>query len=147
VSQKPFLRHTRIRFFVEVRPADCSVFPDEIRALIWQTVSRFDKHLVPLGDFERRNEKMPRYIVERTFPDGLAIPVNDQGANTCLLVVGNNAKDGVTWVHSYVTGDKTKTFCVYDAPSPEAVHSAAQRNGLPVDKITEVRVLDPYFYQ
>jgi hypothetical protein len=90
---------------------------------------------------------MPRYIVERTFPDGLAIPVNAQGANTCLMVVGNNNKDGVTWVHSYVTGDKSKTFCVYDAPSPEAVRSAAQRNGLPVDSITEVRVLDPYFYQ
>jgi hypothetical protein len=90
---------------------------------------------------------MPRYIVERTFPDGLAIPVNEQGANTCLMVVGNNTRDGVTWVHSYVTGDKSKTFCVYDAPSPEAVRSAAQRNGLPVDSITEVRVLDPYFYQ
>lgn len=90
---------------------------------------------------------MPRYIVERTFPDGLAIPVTEQGANTCLLVVGNNAKDGVTWVHSYVTGDKSKTFCVYDAPSPDAVRSAAKRNGLPVDSITEVRVLDPYFYQ
>lgn len=90
---------------------------------------------------------MPRYIVERTFPDGLAIPVNEQGANTCLLVVGNNAKDGVTWIHSYVTGDKNKTFCVYDGPSPDAVRSAAQRNGLPVDSITEVRVLDPYFYQ
>jgi hypothetical protein len=90
---------------------------------------------------------MPRYIVERTFPDGLAIPVDSQGANTCLMVVGNNAKEGVTWVHSYVTGDKTKTFCVYDGPSPEAVRSAAQRNSLPVDSITEVRVLDPYFYQ
>ena len=90
---------------------------------------------------------MPRYIVERTFPDGLAIPVNEQGANTCLLVVGNNAKDDVTWVHSYVTSNKNKTFCVYDAPSPDAVRSAAQRNGLPVDSITEVRVLDPYFYQ
>lgn len=90
---------------------------------------------------------MPRYIVERTFPDGLAISVTEQGANTCLLVVGNNAKDGVTWVKSYVTGDKTKTFCVYDAPSPDAVRRAAQRNGLPVDSITEVRVLDPYFYQ
>jgi hypothetical protein len=94
-----------------------------------------------------KGKKMPRYIVERTFPDGLAIPVNEQGANTCLMVVGNNAKDGVTWVHSYVTGDKSKTFCVYDAPSPDAVRSAAQRNGLPVDSITEVRVLDPYFYQ
>lgn len=90
---------------------------------------------------------MPRYIVERTFPDGLAIPVNQQGANVCLMVVGNNAKDGVTWLHSYVTEEKTKTFCVYDAPSPDAIRSAAQRNGLPVDHITEVQVLDPYFYQ
>jgi hypothetical protein len=89
---------------------------------------------------------MPRYLIERTFPDGLAIPVNEQGAATCLTVVGNNAEDGVTWVHSYVTGNNGKTFCIYDGPSPEAVQSAAQRNGLPVDRITEVRVLDPYFY-
>jgi hypothetical protein len=89
---------------------------------------------------------MPRFMVERTFADGLAIPVDQQGANTCLTVVGNNAKDDVTWVHSYVTGDKGKTFCIYDGPTPEAVQSAAQRNGLPVDRITEVRVLDPYFY-
>jgi hypothetical protein len=85
-------------------------------------------------------------MVERTFPDGLAIPVDQQGANTCLAVVGNNAKDNVTWVHSYVTEDKGKTFCIYDGPSPEAVQNAAQRNGMPVDSITKVRVLDPYFY-
>ena len=40
-----------------------------------------------------------------------------------------------------------KSFCVYDAPSPEAIRSTAQKNSLPVDKITEVRVLDPYFYR
>jgi hypothetical protein len=90
---------------------------------------------------------MPRYMVERTFPDGLAIPVNEQGAATCLLVVDNNAQDGVTWVHSYVTADKRKTFCIYDGPTPDAVRSAAQRNGLPVDRITPVSVLDPYFYR
>jgi hypothetical protein len=89
---------------------------------------------------------MPRYMVERTFPDGLAIPVNNEGATTCLTVVGNNAKDDVTWVHSYVTGDNGKTFCIYDGPSKQAIRSAAERSGLPVDRITEVRVLDPYFY-
>lgn len=89
---------------------------------------------------------MPRYLVERTFPDGLEIPMNNAGAETCLLVVGNNAEDGVTWVHSYVTSDKGKTFCIYDAPSPEAIQTVAERNGLPVDSITKVRVLDPYFY-
>lgn len=89
---------------------------------------------------------MPRYLVERTFPEGLAIPVDSQGAETCLTVVGNNTTEQVTWVHSYVTDDKGKTFCIYDAPSPDAIRTAAELNGLPVDRITEVRVLDPYFY-
>ena len=89
---------------------------------------------------------MPRYLVERSFPNGLEIPMTDQGAGVCLAVIGNNAEDGVTWVHSYVTGDKNKTFCIYDGPSPDAIRSVAELNGLPVDRITEVRVLDPYFY-
>ncbi|SNT59632.1 Protein of unknown function [Asanoa hainanensis] len=89
---------------------------------------------------------MPRYIVERTFDSGLHIPVDEAGAATCLGVVDGNAEEGVTWIHSYVTSDKTKTFCVYDAPDPEAVRRTASRNALPVDRISEVRVLDPYFY-
>ena len=90
---------------------------------------------------------MPRYLVERSFPDGLAIPMTDQGAAVCLTVVGNNMQDNVTWVHSYVTEDKKKSFCIYDAPSPEAIRNAAKRNSLPVDEITQVGVLDPYFYK
>jgi len=90
---------------------------------------------------------MPRYLVERTFPDGLVIPTNDAGAQVCLAVVAKNADDGVTWVHSYVTPDRTHTYCIYDAPNPEAVRRVADRNKLPVDRITEVRVLDPYFYR
>lgn len=90
---------------------------------------------------------MPRYVVERTFVQGLQIPVTDEGAAACLNVVGNNADQGVTWAHSYVSEDKAKTFCIYDGPDPEAIRRAAERNGLPVDRITEVRVLDPYFYR
>ena len=89
---------------------------------------------------------MPRYMVERSFPDGLNIPMNGDGAEACSGVVERNAGEGVTWVHSYVSADKKKTFCVYDAPSPDAIRDAADRNSLPVDRITEVRVLDPYFY-
>ena len=89
---------------------------------------------------------MPRYLVERTFPDGLVIPANDAGAGVCLNVVDANASEGVSWVHSYVTEDKQKTYCIYDGPSPEAIRTVATRNGLPVDRITSVRVLDPYFY-
>jgi len=90
---------------------------------------------------------MPRYLVERTFPEGLHIPVTSDGAASCLSVVGHNADFGVTWVHSYVTEDKGKTYCIYDAPSPEAVRRAADANGLPVDSVTPVSVLDPYFYR
>ena len=89
---------------------------------------------------------MPRYIVERTFPDGLEIPTSEEGAKTCLGVIQNNAEEQVTWVTSYVTTDKTKTFCVYDGPSPDSIHRAAAANGLPIDALGEVRVLDPYFY-
>ena len=90
---------------------------------------------------------MPRYMVERTFPDGLSIPLNDDGAKACRGVVDANAADGVTWVHSYVNPSRTKTFCIYDAPTPEAIRKSATRNKLPVDTITEVSVLDPYFYR
>lgn len=89
---------------------------------------------------------MPRYVVERTFPDGLVIPMDGTGAETCQTVVGNNAQEQVTWVHSYVSEDKKKTYCIYDGPSPEAIRQAARRSSLPIDSITEVRVLDPYFY-
>jgi len=87
-----------------------------------------------------------RFLVERTFTDGLNIPVNTEGSEICLTVVSTNAEDNVTWVHSYVTKDKKKTFCIYDAPSPDAIRKAAKNNGLPVDNIVQVSVLDPYFY-
>jgi hypothetical protein len=90
---------------------------------------------------------MPRYLVERTFPDTLAIPTNETGAQACLRVVGVNAQEGVTWIHSYVSPDRKKTFCIYDGPSPEAIRQVARKNQLPVDRITEVSVLDPYFYR
>ena len=90
---------------------------------------------------------MPRYMVQRTFPEGLHIPVADGGAAVCAAVIERNAEDGVTWVHSYVSADKRTSFCVYDAPDPGAIRATAETNGLPVDRITEVSVLDPYFYR
>jgi Protein of unknown function (DUF4242) len=90
---------------------------------------------------------MHRYLVERTFPNGLEIPVNMEGSQMCLNVVSVNAEDNVSWVHSYVTTDHKKSFCIYDAPSPEAIRKSAEANGLPVDNIIEVSVLDPYFYR
>jgi hypothetical protein len=90
---------------------------------------------------------MPRYLVERSFAEGLHVPMNAQGVEACEGVVERNLSEDVTWVHSYVSGDKRTSWCIYDAPSPEAIRSTAARNRLPVDRIHEVRVLDPYFYR
>jgi uncharacterized protein DUF4242 len=89
---------------------------------------------------------VPRYIVERSFPEGFEIPQGSAGVDVCRGLVNVNEDANVTWVHSYVRNDRRATFCVYDAPNPEAIRRAAERNGLPIDRITRVTVLDPYFY-
>jgi hypothetical protein len=86
---------------------------------------------------------MPRYLIERTFPENIALPGLGQDGLDRLGFIENNVLSGVTWLHSYVVPDRKKSFCIYEAPNPEAVRRAAQLNGLPVDRITEVRVLDP----
>ena len=90
---------------------------------------------------------MPRYIVERDFPAGLPIRPDSTGMDACREVVRRNAESGVTWVHSYVTPDYRRTYCVYDAPTPEALRRVAARNRLPVSRIVEVRDLSPYFHR
>jgi hypothetical protein len=89
---------------------------------------------------------MPRFLVERHFPDGLEIPMTHDGAVACLNIVERNGDVAVTWLHSYVTSDKRTTFCIYDGPNAAAIETAATSNGLPVHRVTEVSVLDPYFY-
>jgi hypothetical protein len=89
---------------------------------------------------------MPRYVVQRTFEEGLHIPVTNGGAELCRSVIERNAEEGVTWICSFVSEDKSHSFCVYDAPSPEAIRTTATSNQLPVDEVTRVTVLDPYFY-
>jgi Nickel responsive protein SCO4226-like len=61
---------------------------------------------------------MPRYVVERTFADGLQIPADEQGAKACMAVVEVNAGEGVTWVHSYVTDDRARPSASTTAPTP-----------------------------
>jgi hypothetical protein len=88
---------------------------------------------------------MPRYLVEREFPNGFGI-LSEAAGTSPLAVVERNADAGVTWLHSYVSEDRRKSFCICDGPSPEAIRKRAARNCLPVERITQVRVLDPYSY-
>ena len=62
---------------------------------------------------------MPRYLVKRTFPGGLAVPADESGARAFAGVVATNAGLGVTWLHSYVSVDKQTMMCLYEGPDAD----------------------------
>jgi hypothetical protein len=76
---------------------------------------------------------VPIFIVERNFAEALepSLDLTD-GVNRI------NALEGVEWLYSFLSADKRKTYCLYEAPSPEAIRSAATRAGIPADAIVEV---------
>lgn len=78
---------------------------------------------------------MPRYIIERTVPPGALDDVTDEQKQA---VQANNAVFGVSWIHTYMSRDRTKTFCIYEGPDEEAIREANRRNNIPVDRITEI---------
>jgi hypothetical protein len=80
---------------------------------------------------------MHRYLIERTFPAGALDGID---ATAKEKVNRNNASLGVRWLQSYANARKTRTFCIYEGPSEDAVREAAHLNGLPVDSVTEVPV-------
>ena len=88
---------------------------------------------------------MPRYLVERTLGvcASPGMGADGCGPSDCDELICTNVREGVTWIESFVTLDRCRSFCVVDAPSPEAIRIAAQATALPVDRITEVRVCDP----
>jgi hypothetical protein len=82
-----------------------------------------------------------RFMIERTFPEGVLDGVD---AAKKADVNNKNAEFDVKWVMSYVSADKTKTYCIYEAPNAESILKAAKANGLPVDQIMSIPdTLDP----
>jgi hypothetical protein len=88
---------------------------------------------------------MPRYLIERTFASACELHGDTDVAQRCRALVACDFGQRVTWLHSYVTADWRRSFCIADGPSPESIRAAADAGGLPIDRISEVRVLDPYF--
>ena len=76
---------------------------------------------------------MPRYIIEREFAE--QIDLTKEGVEKVNLI---NDQEGVQWIFSFLSADKRKTYCLYEAPNPEAIRAAARRNNIPADKIVEI---------
>ena len=88
---------------------------------------------------------MARYLVEQFFPEGLNLRSDGPGARTMRRIQACYAAERVVWIVAYVTPDKRKMFLLCEAPSPEAIRRVSRCNSWPVDRINEVRTLDPYF--
>jgi hypothetical protein len=82
---------------------------------------------------------VPLYLIERHFAERL----QDQTPDSVRMVDDVNADEGVRWVVSFLTADRLKSFCLYEATSPDAIWAAAERAGLPADVIVEVDEFDP----
>lgn len=76
---------------------------------------------------------MPIFMVERNYAEELEPSLEAADGITRI-----NDQEGVRWLYSFLSADKRKTYCLYEAPSPEAIRSAAVRAGLPADVIVEV---------
>ena len=83
---------------------------------------------------------MPLYVIERTFAEQLDLTDDD-----VKLIEDINADEGVRWLFSFLSADRRRTYCLYEAPSPEAIMAAATRAGVPVDAIVEVGAAVPQF--
>jgi hypothetical protein len=84
---------------------------------------------------------MARFIIERNFAEQLEFTkeASDQ-------VQQINDAEGVKWIFSFLSADKRKTYCLYEAPSAEAIRRAAERAGIPADVITQVDEVSPAMF-
>jgi squalene cyclase len=76
---------------------------------------------------------MPLYVIERTFAEQLELTDED-----VKLIEEVNADEGVRWLFSFLSADRRRSYCLYEAPSADAIMSAAKRANIPADAIVEV---------
>jgi hypothetical protein len=83
---------------------------------------------------------MALYMIERSFADQLDLSEGD-----VELIEEVNGDEGVRWLFSFLSADRRRTYCLYEAPSPEAILAAARRANVPADEIVEVSAATPQF--
>ena len=81
---------------------------------------------------------MPMYVIERNFAEQLDNVALDREG---IKLVNDDV--GIRWIYSFLSADKKKTYCLYEAPNPEAIREAAARLGIPADVIVAVEQIGP----
>jgi hypothetical protein len=76
---------------------------------------------------------MPVYMIERAFAEQLELTTGD-----VKLIEEVNADEGVRWLFSFLSADRRRSYCLYEASSPDAIIASAQRVGIPADVVVEV---------
>jgi hypothetical protein len=76
---------------------------------------------------------MPMYVIERAFAEQLELTSDD-----VKLIEEVNADEGVRWLFSFLSADRRRSYCLYEAPSPDLITAAARRVGIPADAVVEV---------
>jgi hypothetical protein len=84
---------------------------------------------------------MPRFIIERNFAEKLEF--TREGTDRVNQI---NDEEGVKWIFSFLSADKRKTYCLYEAESAEAIRNAARRANIPADVIMEVDQITPAMF-
>jgi hypothetical protein len=84
---------------------------------------------------------MPRFLIERNFAEQLDI--TKEGAEHIRNI---NEEESVKWLFSFLSPDKRKTYCLYEAPNAEAIRVAARRANLPADVVIEVDEVRPEMF-
>jgi hypothetical protein len=81
---------------------------------------------------------MPLFLVERNFAEDVML--DDAAASSIRHI---NDEIGIQWLYSFLSADKRKTYCLYEAPSAEAIRVAAGRLSIPADVVIPVSEIRP----
>jgi hypothetical protein len=84
---------------------------------------------------------MPKFIIERNFAEQL-----EMTKEASDFVQRINDDEGVKWIFSFLSADKRKTYCLYEAPNADAIRKAAARANIPADVITMVEEVNPAMF-
>ena len=76
---------------------------------------------------------MPLFLIERQFAEEIVVDIA-----VAAQIKEVNDEIGVQWLYSFLSADKRKSYCLYEAPNADAIRAAAQRLNIPADTIIEL---------